>query len=102
MKGDTKDMAERKATGYRQGRLKEGAKAPKQSKGQADDWELKGWLNMSKSGNMIKVSLGEGEQTEFVGLVSVKQMSRLMDGDISGTPIKMPPPQDDDDSAQES
>lgn len=80
----------KKETGARQGRLT-GAKAPKR---EADDWSLEGWLNLSKSGKMVKVTRQqEGGEADFIGLVSVKQLERLLAQEITGTPIKMPPEQ---------
>lgn len=87
--------------GARQGRLTEKGKAQTKTQPKADDWTLKGWLNVSKSGSMIKVSLGEGEQAEFIGLVSVKQAERMLNGEIKGIPIKLPPAQEQNDPAED-
>lgn len=76
-------------TGARQGKLE-----PEKTKNQADDWELKGWLNMSKSGKMLKVSLINGEDSIFLGLVSVKQVERLLADEVKGVAIKTPPESD--------
>lgn len=92
-------MAEKfvkKETGAKQGRLT-GAKAPKR---EADDWSLEGWLNISKSGKMVKVSRVNGEESEFIGLVSVRQIERLLAQEITGVPIKLPP-ETPEDSEQE-
>jgi hypothetical protein len=74
---------------YRQGKLKEEAKASKPP--QSDDWTLEGWLNVSKSGKMLKVSIQEGEASRVIGLVSIRQAERLLAGEISGVPFKLPP-----------
>lgn len=88
-------MAKRKAdketdTGARQGKLE-----PEKTNKQADDWELKGWLNRSKSGKMIKISLLNGEDSIFLGLVSVKQVERLLADEVKGVAIKTPPEQEE-------
>jgi hypothetical protein len=52
-----------------------------------DEWQLKGWLGLSKSGKVITVKLGE----DMVGMVQKKQLEAVLDGSKQGAPIKLPP-----------
>lgn len=51
------------------------------------EWEVKGWMNASKSGNGFTFTVNN----TFIGVVSKAQAERLLKGEVKGIPIKMPP-----------
>ena len=56
------------------------------------EWEIGGWLNRNKNGNSIIVSgLDENGESVLMGFINVKQIEKLLAGEIKGTPFKMPP-----------
>lgn len=66
-----------------------------------DDWEVKGWLNTTRNGQVITVKLlddpddPESDST-LLGFVRVTTLKKLVYGDIQGVPMKLPPNFDPD------
>ena len=55
------------------------------------DWEIHGWINRTKTGKSFTVSMvNENGESALLGFVNLKQIEKLLAGDISGTPIKCP------------
>lgn len=68
----------------------------------ADDWTVVGWVSMTKKGNIITVKSVDDpddpdSESTLLGFVQPKTLAKMLDGDINGTPIKLPPDFDPDD-----
>lgn len=64
-----------------------------------DEWKVIGWLNPTKKGKVITLTTPkteDGEGGDLMGFIRVDSLERMLDDDIGGTPVKMPPKDDDD------
>jgi len=53
----------------------------------ADEWEIKGWVRLSKSKTVINVFVGD----DLVGSCNKATMQKVLDEKVDAVPIKKPP-----------
>ena len=60
--------------------------------GGAPEWKINGWINRTKTGKSITVSMvDDNGESVLMGFINITQLIKIVNGQITGTPIKCPP-----------